>query len=176
MPFADVSGTLSWVESVNANGQASGAVRRGGAAAQAVVWELVGGQYQSEVIGDGGGYAINSTGTIVVGFNNNGAALYYKRDGAGWSAPNVLPGGCGAAMGIDDSDRIVAHNCPIPGSSRVTSAVFYPPDYTSYVLLGGLGDRTEGGKAFGISRGGSVVFGTAPTKPTRVAVIWQSGF
>lgn len=173
MPSANVKGTFSWVAAVNANGQASGAVRVGGGAAQAVVWEADG---QFTVIGDGGAPAINSAGTIVAGFNDNRAAVYYRRTDTGWSAPNVLPGACGAAMGVDDSGRIVGHDCAIPGSSRLTSAIFYPPSYTSYVLLGGLGDQTEGGKAYGMSRYGSAVFGTAKTKPTRVAIRWLSGF
>ena len=181
MPFESQTGTISWVAAVNANGQASGTARPGGGgAAKAILWEETGvpAQYQVTVLGDGGAPAINSAGTIVAGFNNSGAAVYYQRDpltGA-WSAAQVLPGGCGAAMGVDDTGRIVANSCPIPGSSRVTSAVFYPPDYTSYVLLGGLGDRTEGGKAYGMSRGGTAIVGTAPTKPTRVAVIWRNGF
>ena len=173
------SGTNAWVTSVNANAQASGVVTPGGGAAHAAMWES-GGQFTD--LGTGVANAINSAGTIVVGSNSSGA-VYYTRAGVGapWSAPNVLPGGCGAAtgvddVGVDDRGRIVANQCPIPGSSRVTSAVFYPPNYTSYVLLPGLGDRTEGGKAFGISRGGTTVFGTAPTKPTRVAVMWRNGF
>jgi hypothetical protein len=184
MPFESQTGTISWVAAVNANGQASGAARPGGGgAAKAILWEETGvtAQYQLTVLGDGGAPAINSAGTIVAGFNNSGNAVYYKRASPTdpWSAAQVLPGGCGAAMGVDDSDRIVANGCPIPGSSRVTSAVFYPGadhTYTSYVLLGGLGDRTEGGKAYGMSRGGTAVVGTAPTKPTRVAVIWRNGF
>ena len=168
------TGTTAWVTSVSAGGQASGIVRPGGSGARAAAWEM-GGQFKD--LGDGVANGINSAATIVVGSNASGA-VYYTRNSAGdaWSVPTVLPGDCGAAVAVDDSGKIVAHGCPIPGSSRVTSAVFYPPSYTSYALLGGLGDRTEGGKAFGISRGGTLVFGTAPTKPTRVAVIWQSGF
>lgn len=173
MPFADVRGTFSWVAAVNAKEQASGAVRAGGGPAQAVVWEA---DRTATVLGDGGAPAINSAGTIVTGFTGDRVAVYYTRTDTGWSAPNVLPGGCAAAMGVDDSGRIVGHDCPIPGTSRLTSAIFYPPDYSSYVLLGGLGDQTEGGKAYGMSRQGTTVFGTAKTKPTRVAVRWQSGF
>ncbi|HUQ80869.1 MAG TPA: hypothetical protein VM076_07020, partial [Gemmatimonadaceae bacterium] len=112
--------------------------------------------------------------------NNNFTAVYYKRSpGGAWSTAQVLPGGCTGAVGVDASDRIAANGCPIPGSSRVTSAVFDPGadhTYTSYVLLGGLGDRTEGGKAYGMSPNGTAVVGTAPTKPTRVGVRWRSGF
>ncbi|HUQ81410.1 MAG TPA: hypothetical protein VM076_09745, partial [Gemmatimonadaceae bacterium] len=118
MPFASQTGTISWVAAVNANGQASGAARPGGGgAAQAIFWEETGVplQYQLKVLGDGGAPAINSTGTIIAGSNNNFTAVYYKRSpGGAWSTAQVLPGGCTGAVGVDASDRIAANGCPIP--------------------------------------------------------------
>jgi hypothetical protein len=76
-------------------------------------------------------------------------------------------------MGVDDLGNFIARRCPAPGSSRLTSVII-PPPYSTPVYLSGLGDVTEGGTAYGISRNGTYIFGTAPTKPTRVAVRWQN--
>ena len=67
----------------------------------AVVWEADG---QFTVLGDGGAPGINSAGTIIAGFNSNGAA-YYLRDAVGspWTGPFQLPGGCSNGMGVDDA-------------------------------------------------------------------------
>jgi hypothetical protein len=50
--------------------------------------------------------------------------------------------------------------------------VFAPPYTDAPVLLPGLGDATEGGTAYGISGSGKYIVGTAPTKPSRLAVRW----
>jgi probable HAF family extracellular repeat protein len=171
MPNADLSGTSSWVAAVNANGQATGAVRPGGGAAQAVVWEANG---QYTVLGEGGAPGINGAGTIIASFNNSGA-VYYTRNAVGdqWTGPLALPGGCSNGMGVDDAGNIIARRCPSPGSSRLTSVIVAPP-YTTAIYLSGLGDVTEGGTAYGISRGGTYIAGTAPTKPTRVGARWRN--
>jgi len=171
MPNADLSGTSSWVAAVNANGQATGAVRPGGGAAQAVVWEANG---QYKVLGEGGAPGINGAGTIIASFNNSGA-VYYTRNAVGdqWTGPLPLPGGCSNGMGVDDAGNIIARRCPSPGSSRLTSVIVAPP-YTTAIYLSGLGDVTEGGTVYGISRGGTYIAGTAPTKPTRVGARWRN--
>jgi hypothetical protein len=172
MPYENVSGSMGWVNAVNANGQAVGAVGHGGTA-EAIVWEADG---TYTVIGEGYAQGINGAGTLIAAFNST-TALYYKRNAVGdpWNGPFVLPGGCSNAMAADDAGHILAKRCPVTGTSRLTSAVF-PPPYTSPVYLGGLGDVTEGGTAYGMSPGGTYIYGTAPTKPTRVAVRWQTPF
>ena len=77
---------------------------------------------------------------------------------------------------MDDVEHIIVRGCQIPGSARTTAGVFAPP-YTSVytskpALVPGLGDATEGGNAWGISRNGKYIADTAPTKPTRVGVRW----
>jgi probable HAF family extracellular repeat protein len=171
MPYANVSDAYAWVTAVNANGQATGAVRQGSAGAEAVVWEANG---SFTVLGAGGAPGINGAGTVVASWNSSGP-VYYKRDAVGllWTGPWPLPGGCTDATGMDDAGRIIARGCPIPGSTRSTSVVIASP-YTTPVYLGGLGDATEGGTAYGISRNGTYIAGTAPTKPSRFAVRWQN--
>lgn len=174
MPFANISGTFAWVKSVNANGQATGAVRPGGGDPQAVVWEADG---SVTVLGPGAAPGINAAGTVIAGFlyvNNGGGPRYWWRDNAGeaWNGPEILPGGCWDVTGMDDAGRIIARGCPIPGSSRATGGVFAPPYTSQPALLPGLGDLTEGGVVYGISRNGKYIVGTAKTKPARVAVRW----
>jgi len=84
----------------------------------------------------------------------------------------VLPGSCWDVTGMDEAGYIIARLCPIPGSSRKTTGVFTPPYTDAPVLLPGLGDATEGGTAYGISGSGKYIVGTAPTKPSRLAVRW----
>jgi len=174
MPFANVSGTYSWVSAVNANGQATGAVRPGGGDPQAVVWEAD----SSHVLGGGGAPGINAAGTLIAGFmyGTGGGPRYYWRNNVGepWNGPVLLPGGCSDVTGMDEAGRIIARLCPIPGSSRKTTGVFAPPYPSAPVLLPGLGDVTEGGTAYGISGDGKYIVGTAPTKPTRLAVRWSN--
>jgi hypothetical protein len=174
MPFANVSGTFAWVRSVNANGQATGAVRAGGGDGQGVVWETDG---SFTVLGPGGTPGINAAGTAIAGFNytnGGGGPRYYWRNNVGeaWNGPVILPGGCWDVTGMDDAGRIIARDCPIPGSSRTTGGVFAPPYTSQPTLLPGLGDLTEGGVVYGISRNGTYIVGTAKTRPTRVAVRW----
>lgn len=172
-PFANVSGTFAWVTAVNFNGQATGAVRPGGGDPQAVVWEADG---SFTVLGAGGAPGINAAGTLVAGFlyGTGGGPRYYWRNSVGdaWNGPVVLPGGCYDVTGMDDAGRIIARSCPIPGSSRTTGGVFEPPYTSAPALLPGLGDLTEGGVVYGISRNGRFIVGTAKTKPTRVAARW----
>ena len=173
-PFANISGTSSWVKSVNANGQATGAVRPGGGDPQVVFWEADG---TATVLEAGGAPGLNAAGTAIASFlytNGGDGPRYYSRSAVGeeWTGPGILPGGCWDVTGMDDAGRIIARGCPIPGSSRTTGGVFAPP-YTSLpALLPGLGDLTEGGVVYGISRNGKYIVGTAKTKPTRVAVRW----
>ena len=172
MPSADVSGTYAWVTAVNANGQATGTVRPGGGNPQAVVWEAD----TSHVLGAGGAAGINAAGTVIAGFlyGTGGGPRYYTRNSAGdlWNGAVLLSGGCSDVTGMDETGRIIARLCAIPGSSRKTSGVFAPPYTSAPVLLPGLGDATEGGTAYGISGGGKYIVGTAPTKPSRLAVRW----
>jgi uncharacterized membrane protein len=174
MPFANLSGTNSWVTAVNANGQATGAVRPGGGDPQAVVWEADG---SFTVLGPGGAPGINAAGTAIASFlysNFGDGPRYYWRGNVvdAWNGPVILPGGCWDVTGMDDVGRIIARSCPIPGSSRTTGGVFAPPYTNLPTLLPGLGDLTEGGVVYGISRNGKYIVRTAKTKPTRVAVRW----
>ena len=173
MPFTNVSGTYSWVTAVNANSLATGAVRPGGSDPQAVIWE----GDSAHVLGAGGAPGINAAGTLIAGFvyiNGGGSPRYYRRNSVGdpWSGPMVLPGSCWDVTGMDEAGYIIARLCPIPGSSRKTTGVFTPPYTDAPVLLPGLGDATEGGTAYGISGSGKYIVGTAPTKPSRLAVRW----
>ncbi len=172
MPYANTNGTYSWVTAVNANGQATGAVRPGGGDPQAVVWEAD----SSHVLGGGGAQGINAAGTRIAGFlyGTGGGPRYYWRNTVGepWNGPVLLPGGCWDVTGMDEAGRIIARLCPIPGSSRKTTGVFAPPYTSAPALLPGLGDMTEGGTAYGISGDGKYIVGTAPTKPSRLAVRW----
>jgi len=171
-PSANVSGTYAWVTAVNANGQATGTVRPGGGDPQAVVWEAD----TSHVLGAGGAAGINAAGTVIAGFlyGTGGGPRYYTRDDPNhsWTGPVLLSGGCSDVTGMDETGRIIARLCAIPGSSRKTSGVFAPPYTTAPTLLPGLGDATEGGTAYGISVNGKYIVGTAPTKPSRLAVRW----
>jgi probable HAF family extracellular repeat protein len=176
MPYAEISGTSSWVGAVNASGQATGAVRPGGRDPEAVVWEADG---SFTVLGPGGAPGINAAGTAIAGFaytNTGGGPRYYWRNAVGdaWSGPVILPGDCWDVTGMDDAGRIIARSCPIPGSSRTTGGIFEPPYTSPPALLPGLGDLTEGGVVYGISPNGKYIVGTAKTKPTRVAVRWMN--
>jgi hypothetical protein len=138
------------------------------------VWEADG---TYTVLGAGGAPGINAAGTVIAGFlytNGGGGPRYYWRNSVGepWNGPVVLPGLCWDVTGMDDAGRIIARDCPIPGSSRKTTGVFAPPYTSAPALLPGLGDLTEGGRAFGISGNGKYIVGTAPTKPSRLAVRW----
>lgn len=174
MPFANVSGTFAWVTAVNANGQAAGVVRPGGGDPQAVVWEANG---SFAVLGAGAAYGINAAGTLAAALLYGDAPRYFWRNSASdlWNGPVLLPGGCYDVTGMDDAGRIIARGCPSPGTSRNSVGVFAPPsppNASAPTLLPGLGDLADGGGAWGISRDGKYVVGTAPTKPTRVAVRW----
>ena len=171
MPYASTAGTTAWVRGVNAQGEAVGMVNVGGQSVKAVVWEADG---SYTVLGDGGAVAINRAGTLIAGSSDSGA-LYYTRSAVGdlWNGPFLLPGGCSNAMGVDDAGHLVARGCKVQGSTRVLSAAYAPP-YASPVYLGGLGDVTNSGAAMGMSIGGTYIYGSAPTRPTTVAVRWRN--
>ena len=64
------------------------------------------------VLAGGGLAAVNSAGTLAVGFTTRDA-VYYKRNAVGdaWSGPFVLPGGCKKARGVDDAGHVVVMGC-----------------------------------------------------------------
>lgn len=160
--------TGGWVNGVTASGVAVGIVN-----GLAVIWEANG---SYTVLAGGGLAAVNSAGTLAVGFTTRDAA-YYKRNAVGdaWSGPFVLPGGCKKARGVDDAGHIVVMGCNAPLTSRLTSAVIAPP-YTSLVYLGGLGDVSDGGTVWRVPPGGAYIYGYAPIKGTNTAVRWRSPF
>ncbi len=141
---------------VNARGQAVGA---GGAA---IFWDSLG--TPTVLPGSPAGTReINADGTIVAGQHNGVAAYWTATVDAGtgqrtWSGPFDLPGGCDQVRGIDKLGNMVGHACP---GSRSGAVVWRPP-YTSYTLLGGLGNSSDAGGAYDISPNGFIV-GSAPT-------------
>jgi hypothetical protein len=103
-------------------------------------------------------------GTIVAGQHNGVSAFWTATvdpttGRRTWSGPFHLPDGCGPVMGIDNSGNISGAACP--SNSRGGPAVWRPP-YTSYTLLGGLGNSTNAGSVGDMSPNGFIV-GWAPT-------------
>ena len=142
---------------VNARGQAVGS---GGVA---IFWDSLGAP--TVLPGSPAGTReINAKGTIVAGQHNGVSAYWTATVDATtgrrtWSGPFDLPDGCGAVMGIDNSGNISGAVCP--SNSRGGPAVWRPP-YTSYTLLGGLGNSTNAGSVGDMSPNGFIV-GWAPT-------------
>lgn len=170
------SNAYSWVKSVNAAGQASGAVRVGAAGSQVVFWDSDGSA--TILPGPIGGTAsggINATGTIIAGSSDGGAAYWTRIAGGAWSGPYALPGGCGRATGIDHNDTIIGNLCP-NSANRHLSAVWAPPyDAANMTTLRGLGDKSDAGAAFAISPQGTLIAGGASSGSVAVGVIWEGG-
>jgi hypothetical protein len=177
------SGTdvMGAVQGVNARGQAVGGVQNGGLPTQGVFWDSAGGAHT--LPGDGfHATGIDALGEVISGASDGGmpsGAVYWtaevSQDGTrAWSGPFALPGGCERATGIDDAGTIVGNRCQAPTGSRYISAVWAPP-YNSVTYLTGLGDPSDGGAAWGLSRDGSSIVGGAATgggNVHRIAVMW----
>ena len=159
---------------VNAAGAAAGAV--GG---RASAWLPNGaGGWDLATFGAAGSqaWAINATGTLVVGYAASGgstAAQYWTLSASTWTA-HSLPGGCSEAVDIDTSGRILANGCA--NGNRRTPAVIAPPYSAGEVhLLGALGYATGTTSASRMSAGGTWVVGQAPYKSGAVGVRWTLG-
>ena len=173
------SDVVSAVAGINARGQAVGGVQNGGLPTQGVFWDSVG--VAHTLPGDGyHATGVDATGTVISGASDavTTVAVYWNAevmaDGSRvWSGPSVLPGGCQRAVGVDDAGVIVGNRCQTSTNSRYASAVWLPP-YTTAIMLSGLGDQSEAGAAWGISRDGSRIVGSAPTGggTQRIAVYW----
>jgi len=152
---------------LNATGamQVQGVNSRGQAVGGAVFWDSLGvptilpGNPQPAT-------SVDATGTLITGViaqaGGSTVAAYWKAQLIGttrlWSGPFELPGACGRAVAIDDLGRILGHRCVVNGSARLTSVVWSPP-YTQAVPLAGLGNSSDGGAAWGMSRKGTRIVG-----------------
>jgi hypothetical protein len=173
------SDASSWVKSVNAAGQAAGAVRVGSGGSQVVLWDSNGSAtILPGPLGSTAAGGINNTGTMIAGASGSVAVYWTRNTSTGvWSGPFVLPGTCERATGMDDNGHIIGNRCPNSGN-RYLSAVWSPPyDAASMVTLRGLGDKTDEGAAWAASPNGTLIVGTAPTTGSSnpVAVIWFGG-
>ena len=173
------SDVMGAVQDVNARGQGVGGVQGGGLPTQGVFWDSLG---VAHVLPGDGYHAtgIDASGTVISGASDGTTtvAVYWTgqamADGSRvWSGPYQLPGGCQRAVGVDDAGTIIGNRCQTSTNSRYTSAVWLPP-YTTAIMLSGLGDQSEAGAAWGISRDGSRIVGAAPTGGglQRIAVYW----
>jgi hypothetical protein len=175
------SDVTSAIQGVNARGQAVGGVQNGGLPTQGVFWDSLG---RAQTLPGDGFHAtgIDAGGRVISGASDGGipaGAVYWTAevnpDGTrAWSGPLALPGGCQRAVGIDDEGDIIGNRCQTSTGSRYISGIWSPP-YTSVTSLTGLGDVSDGGAAWGISRDGSRIVGGAPTggaNTHRVAVMW----
>jgi hypothetical protein len=170
--------TNDFVNDLNAGLIAVGYVSTG-----AAVWEPNGaGGWNLTVIGRAStvgpkfaeARAINGAGTIVVG-TLNGVAVYWQRTGSGWGSAITLPGGCGAATGVDDYGRILLRSCSLGPSWRTfTSAVVASPyDLSTIIWLGGFGNRDDGPQAWAISRLGTWIVGSAKLGNSVIGAYWR---
>lgn len=156
--------------------QVQGINNRGQAVGGAVFWDSLG----APTILPGNpqpATAIDATGTLITGVIAGGGgttkAAYWHAQIVGttrvWSGPFELPGGCARAVMVDDLGRILGQRCAASPGARVTSVVWSPP-YTQAVSLRGLGDKSDGGAAWGMSRNGTrIVGGTSGT-----GLLWEN--
>jgi len=114
-----------------------GAPTSPGARGQAAVWQPdgTGGWTLTLLAPDpSGAEGINSAGTLIVG-TSAGVAVYWTLQGAVWSAPIALPGGCTDGRAVDDLGRIGLNGC-----IGEPAGVLVPPYSASTLIqLGGLG-------------------------------------
>lgn len=114
---------------------------------------------------------VNTAGTIAVGASG-GQAVYWTSDGATWSGPTALSGGCTSAAAVDDLSRILVNTCP-KGSRRVPGLIAPPYGAANVTLLGGLGDNASTTIAEDISRGGSIIVGQSTVHNQGIGVYWS---
>ncbi len=153
---------------VNASGAATGEV---GGRASAWLPDGAGG-WTVAMFGAAGsrGWAINATGTIVVGYAGS-AAQYWTLSGGTWTG-HGLPGGCAEAVDIDTHGRILANGC---ANGRGKSPAVISPPYASanLQLLAGVGTSGTVATAHRMAANGSWIAGDAPSKSTTVGVYWR---
>ena len=161
-PTGEVHGTAL---AASASGRVVGYVSNIGAA----VWTPDGlGGWTIKVLNGSRATGINSAGDLVVG-NSGTAPAYWKLIGNNWSAPTLLPStpNCSAAVGVDDSGRILGNPCRPDGRPWLPVVWLSPYDANSIRVFGGLADKTLGGHPRAISIRGTWIAG---------AGTWLTGF
>jgi uncharacterized membrane protein len=153
---------------VNAAGAAAGAV--GG---RASAWMPNGsGGWNLATFGAAGSqaWAINATGTIVVGYSGS-VAQYWTLSANTWT-PHSLPGRCSEAVDIDTSGRILANGCT-NGKAKSPAVIASPYGSANVQPLAGVGSSGTTATAHRMAANGSWIAGDAPSKSTTVGVRWQ---
>lgn len=159
----------SWAEDINPAGQVVGTVSPSSGARRAAVWEGDGSATLLPTTSGTASYAvaISASGAMVVGISGN-VAVFWAREGSGWSAPVPLESAaCGSTMtravDVNDAGQIVGQSC-----SGATMWSVSGGRVVAQLPLRGFGSPSDGPQAEGINNVG-VIAGAARS----LGAIWR---